>query len=110
MTVSIHFCTCQALAELLRRPIYQVPVRKILLASAIVSGFGGCLWDGSPGEAVSGWSFLSVSVSNFVSVTPSMGILFPLLRKIKVSTILVFLLLEFHVFLKLYLGYFEFLG
>ena len=21
-------------------------------------GFGGCLWDGSPGGAVSGWSFL----------------------------------------------------
>jgi hypothetical protein len=29
-----------------------------LLASTIVSGFGGCLWDGSPGGAVSGWSFL----------------------------------------------------
>jgi hypothetical protein len=28
------------------------------LASAIVSGFGGGLWDGSPGGAVSGWSFL----------------------------------------------------
>jgi hypothetical protein len=25
---------------------------------AIVSGFGGCLWDGYPGGAVSGWSFL----------------------------------------------------
>jgi hypothetical protein len=29
----------------------------ILLVSAIVSGFGGGLWDGSPGGAVSGWSF-----------------------------------------------------
>jgi hypothetical protein len=29
-----------------------------LLASAIVSGFGGCLWDGSPDVAVSGWLFL----------------------------------------------------
>jgi hypothetical protein len=25
---------------------YQAPVSKLLLASAIVSGFGGCLWDG----------------------------------------------------------------
>jgi hypothetical protein len=36
--------------------VYQVPVGKILLAYAIVSGFGGCLWDGSPGGAVAGWS------------------------------------------------------
>jgi hypothetical protein len=53
MTVNIHFCICQALAESLRRQLYQAPVRKILLASAIVSGFGGCIWDGSPGGAVS---------------------------------------------------------
>ena len=58
MAVSIHFCICQALAEPLRRQLYQAPVSKLLLASAIVSGFGGCLWDGSPGGAVSGWSFL----------------------------------------------------
>jgi hypothetical protein len=32
--------------------------QQILLAYAIVSGFGGCLWDGSLGGAVSGWSFL----------------------------------------------------
>jgi hypothetical protein len=31
---------------------------KILLAYAIVSGFGGCLWDGSLCGAVSGWSLL----------------------------------------------------
>jgi hypothetical protein len=46
--VSIHFCISQALAEPLRRQLYQAPVNKLLLASAIVSGFGGCLWDGSP--------------------------------------------------------------
>jgi hypothetical protein len=51
----------------------------------------------------------SVSAPNFVSVTPSMGILFPLLRRIKVSHTLVFLLLEFHVFCKLYFGYSELL-
>jgi hypothetical protein len=29
-----------------------------LLTSALVSGFGGCFWNGSPGGAVSRWSFL----------------------------------------------------
>jgi hypothetical protein len=37
MAVSIHFCICQALAELLRRQLYQAPVCKLLLASTIVS-------------------------------------------------------------------------
>jgi hypothetical protein len=51
------------------------------------------------------WMVLSsASAPNFVSVTPSMGILFPVLRRNKVSTFLVFLLLEFHFFCKLYLG------
>jgi hypothetical protein len=31
---------------------------KIFLAYAIVFGFSGCIWDGSPGGTVSGWSFL----------------------------------------------------
>ena len=53
MTVSIHFCIYQALAEPLRRQLYQVPVSKLLLASAIVSGLGSCIWDGSPDGAVS---------------------------------------------------------
>ena len=50
-----------------------------------------------------------VSAPNFVSVTPSMGILFPVLRRGEVST-LVFILLEFYVFCNLYLGYSKFLG
>ena len=39
---------------------YQIsaPVSKHSLASAIVSGFGVCIWDGSPGGTVSGWPFL----------------------------------------------------
>jgi hypothetical protein len=40
MAVSIHFCNHRALAEPLRR-LYQAPVSKLLLASTIVSGFGG---------------------------------------------------------------------
>jgi hypothetical protein len=39
LAVSIHFCICQALAEPLRRQLYQAPVSKLLLASAIVPGF-----------------------------------------------------------------------
>ena len=40
-----HLCICQALVETLSRQLYQAPVSKLLLSSAIVSGFGGCLWD-----------------------------------------------------------------
>jgi hypothetical protein len=87
MILSIHFCISEALAEPLRRQLYQAPVTKLLLTSAIVSGLGGCLWDGSPSGTVSGWPVLwgiyivpSVSAPNFVCVTPSTGILFPLLR------------------------------
>jgi hypothetical protein len=58
MAVSIYFCICQALAEPCRRQLYQASVNKHLLVYAIVSGFGGCLWDASPGGVVSGWSFL----------------------------------------------------
>jgi hypothetical protein len=60
MAVSIHFCICQALTEPSRRQLYQAPVSKVLLASTLVSVLGGCLWDGSPGGSVSGWSFLQV--------------------------------------------------
>jgi hypothetical protein len=51
MAVSILFCNFQALAKPLRRNLYQASVIKHLLASTIVSGFGNCIWDGSPCEA-----------------------------------------------------------
>ena len=51
-------CIGQALAELLRRQLYEAPVSKCFLESAIVSGFGVCRWDGSIDGAVSGWPFL----------------------------------------------------
>ena len=57
MVVNIHFCICQSLAEPLRRQPYQAPVSKHLLASIIMSGFDDCIWHGSPGGEVSGWSF-----------------------------------------------------
>jgi hypothetical protein len=47
----------KALAEPLRRKLYQALVLKHFLASAIVSGFCVCTWHGSPGGAISGWPF-----------------------------------------------------
>ena len=58
LAASIHLCICQTLADPLQRHLYQAPVSKHLLASTIVSRFGNCIWDSSPGGAVSGWSFL----------------------------------------------------
>jgi hypothetical protein len=44
-------------------------IRYALLASAIESGFGGCIWDGSPGGTI--LDGLSVSAELFVPVFPS---------------------------------------
>jgi hypothetical protein len=54
----IHICIGQALTEPLREQLYQAPFSKQSLASAIVSGFGVCMWNGSPDGAVFGWPFL----------------------------------------------------
>jgi hypothetical protein len=58
LVTSICRCTCQALIGPLRRQLYQATVSKPLLAFTIVPGFGDCIWDESPGRAVSGWPFL----------------------------------------------------
>jgi hypothetical protein len=94
MAVSIHLIICDALAESLRRELYQAPVSKHLLVSTTVSGFGDCKWDGSPGF----WMVISlVSTPHFVSVTPPMGVLFPTFKMDRSIHTIVFLLLEFHV-------------
>jgi hypothetical protein len=103
MAVSMHLCICEALAEPLRRELYQVPLSKNLLASTTVAGFGDFKWDGSPGESVSRWLFLQ-------SLTPSMGVLFPPSEMDRSIHTMVFLLREFHVVCELYLGYSELLG
>ena len=79
--MSIHFCIFQALAEPLKRQLYQAPVHNFLLSYAIVSGFRGCLWDGFLKWGSLGMIFPSVSAPNFVSVTPSMDIVFPPSKK-----------------------------
>jgi hypothetical protein len=87
MAVSIHLCISQALAEPLRKQLYQATVSKFLLASAKMSGFDGCLWDGSPGEGSFWMVITSVSAQNCFSVTPTMGILFSLLRRMEMFTL-----------------------
>jgi hypothetical protein len=63
----------QTLAEPLRGWLYQAPVSKHFLASAIVSGFGVCRWDGSLGGTVSKWPFLQ-------SLLYSLSLHFPLTK------------------------------
>ena len=105
MAVSIHFCICETLAEPLRRQLYQALVSKLLLASAIVSGFGGCY--GMDPKVGSLWMVISsVSAPHFV--TPSMGILFPLLRRIEVSTLWSSFFLSFMYFTNCILGILSF--
>ena len=70
----------------------------------IVSVFGDCIWDGSPGEAVLGWSFLQSLLH-----TLSHGYFVPTSKKGLSIHTLVFLL-EFHVICELYLGYSKLLG
>ena len=54
LAVSILICIGQDLAESLRIQLYQAPISKHFLSSAIVSVFGVCMWDGSSGGEISG--------------------------------------------------------
>jgi hypothetical protein len=58
LTVYIRICICQDLAEPLKGQLYHALISKQFLESAIVSGFGVCMWDGSPGGAVTVWPLL----------------------------------------------------
>ena len=103
LAASIHFCICQALAEPLRKQPYQAPVSKHFLASAIVSGFGGCIWDESPVGAVSGWPFLQ---SLLHTLSPYFLLYFvPPSKKHRSIHTVVFLLLRLHMVCELNLGY-----
>jgi hypothetical protein len=53
---TLLYLLCTGIAY--KKQLYQGLFNKIFLAYAIVSGFGGCIWDGSPGGGVRGWSFL----------------------------------------------------
>ena len=76
LAASIHVCICQALAETLRRQLYEAPVSKHFLASTIVTGFGVCIWDCSTGGAVSGWIFLQALAHPLSIYIPSIYLIF----------------------------------
>ena len=102
MTLSIHFCIVQALAEPLRRQLYESPGSKHLLASAIVSEFGGSLWlDPQVGQFLDGHSF---RLSSELCLCNSFhGYFLPPSKKDQSIHTLVFLL-ELHVACELHLG------
>ena len=77
---------------------------------------GVCIWwlimEWGPGWGSLWMVHPFVSAPNFVSETPSMGVLFPILRRGKVSTLWSSFVLSFMCFTNciLYLGYSKFLG
>ena len=102
MTVSIYFCISQALAEPLRRQLYQPPVSKLLLASAIVSGL--VVVYGMDPQVVQSLDGHSFSLCFTLCLCNSFhGYFVPPSKKGKSVHTLVFVLLEFHVFCKFYL-------
>jgi hypothetical protein len=67
LAVSICLCICQALTEPLKRQLYQAPFSTHFLMSTIVSAFGDCICDWSPGGAVSRCHFLQSRLQTFTS-------------------------------------------
>jgi hypothetical protein len=55
--MSIHLCIVSFWQSLSRESYIRL-LSHALLGIQSMSGFGDCLWDGSPGGAVSGWPFL----------------------------------------------------
>ena len=100
--MSIHFCLCQALAQPLRRQLYQASVSKHLLASTIVSVFGNCTWDGSPGGTVTGWPFIPFLLHTLSLYLPHGHFYLPSKKNRSIHT-LVFFLLLLHVVSVLFL-------
>ena len=72
LAASICICIGQALVEPLRGQLYQGPVSKNFLASAVVSVFGVYQWNESLGGAVSEWwmAFPLVSFPLFLPAFP----------------------------------------
>ena len=83
--------------------------QQALLASTIVSVFGNCIWDGSPGRAVSGWFSFSLCSTLFLCNFFHGYFVLPSKKDRSIHTV-VLLVLEFHVDYELHLGYFKLLG
>ena len=108
LALSIHFCICQALAEPLRRQLYQAPVSKHFLAFTIVSRFGVCIWKGSPGGQSLNGLFFSLYSTLCIYISSLKYFALPSKKDQSIHT-LIFLLFELHVFCDLYLKYFKIL-
>ena len=102
LSENIPLCIYQALAEPLRRQLYQAPVSKHLLASTIVSGLGNCIWDGYPGGAVSRWSFLQSLLYTLSLYLLTGYFVLPFKKEQRYIHTLDFLLLNFHAVCELY--------
>jgi hypothetical protein len=102
MGASLQLCICEAIAEPLRRELYQTPVSKHLLASTtslvIVNGMYSQGSQSLDGHSFSLYSTLCLCNSfHGCFVHPS--------KKDQRIHTMVFLLLEFHVVCKFCLGY-----
>ena len=103
MAKSIHLCICQALAESLGRQLYNSPVSSCwhpqeCLGLVVVYGM-----DRQVGQFMDGHSF---SLYFMLCLCNSFhGYFDPHSKKERIIHTLIFLLLEFQVFCKLYLGY-----
>jgi hypothetical protein len=86
LAVSIHLCICQALAEPLRRQLYQAPVSKHFLASTVVSRFGNCIWDESPGGQFLDGLFFSLCSTIYLYICSCEYFVF-LLRRTEAPTL-----------------------
>jgi hypothetical protein len=99
-------------------PLLYLPGTGIASQETAISGFcwqnlagicnSACVW-WLIMDWILGWDSLwmvlpSISAPNFVSVTPSMGILFPILRRNEVSTLQSFFFLSFMCFANCILG------
>jgi hypothetical protein len=98
VAVSTCLRTCQALAEPLRRQLYQAPVNIHFLAPTVVSSFGDCIWNGSPGGAVSGWPFLQpLNLTCLYICSYEVFFFFSSSKKDRNTQTLVFFLFELYV-------------
>jgi hypothetical protein len=93
---NICLCICKALAGPLRIQPYQALFSMHFLTSTIVSRFGNCIRDESPGGKVSGWLFFQ-SLLNTLSPSLLSWVFCSLSEKDRSTHTLVFLLIELHV-------------
>ena len=100
-------CICQALTEPLRRQPSQASICKHFLASTIMSGFGGYIWDGIHAQVGQSLDDLSFCLCSTLCLHIfSCEYFVPLSKKDWTTHTLVFFL----TFCELYLGYSKLLG